>query len=103
VQNGRQIDLSAQVERVKRKTRPWKAIIASLFAIAAGVLSRQARHDSGIFSATNGTTNQLIAAGLAVAFLSSGRSRPTAWPGRSGNCSSPRWAPRTRRWPVTPS
>jgi small-conductance mechanosensitive channel len=69
VQNGRQIDLSAQVERVKRKTRPWKAIIASLFAIAAGVLSRQARHDSGIFSATNGTTNQLIAAGLAVAFL----------------------------------
>ena len=69
MQNGRQIDLSAQVERVKRRTRPWKAIIALLFAIAAGVLSRQARHDSGIFSATNGTTNQLIAAGLAVAFL----------------------------------
>jgi small-conductance mechanosensitive channel len=69
VQNGRQIDLSAQVERVKRKTRPWKAIIALLFAIAAGVLSHQARHDSGIFSATNATTNQLIAAGLAVAFL----------------------------------
>ena len=69
MQNGRQIDLPAQVERVKRRTRPWKAIIALLFAIAAAVLSRQARHDSGIFSATNGTTNQLIAAGLAVAFL----------------------------------
>ena len=69
MQNGRQIDLSAQVERVKRRTRPWKAIIALLFAIAAGVLSHQARHDSGIFSGTNGTTNQLIAAGLAVAFL----------------------------------
>ena len=69
MQNGREIDLSAQVERVKRKARPWKAIIALLFAIAAGVLSRQARHDSGVFSATNGTTNQLIAAGLAVAFL----------------------------------
>ena len=69
MQNGRQIDLSAQVERVKRRTRPWKAIIALLFAIAAGVLSHQARHDWGIFSATNATTNQLIAAGLAVAFL----------------------------------
>ena len=69
MQNGRQVDLSAQVERVKRRTRPWKAIIALLFAIAAGVLSHQARHDSGIFSGTNGTTNQLIAAGLAVAFL----------------------------------
>jgi small-conductance mechanosensitive channel len=70
VQNGRQIDLSTQVERVKRKTRPWKSIIALLLAIAAAVLSRQARDDSGpIFSGTNSTTNQLISAGLAVAFL----------------------------------
>jgi small-conductance mechanosensitive channel len=70
VQNGRQIDLSAQVERVKRRTRPWKSIIALLLAIAAAVISRQARHDSGpIFSATNSATNHLIAVGLAVAFL----------------------------------
>ena len=70
MQNGRQIDLSGQVERVKRRTRPWKAIIALLFAIAAGVLSHQARNNSNpIFSATNRTTNQLFAAGLAVAFL----------------------------------
>jgi len=70
VQNGRQIDLSTQVERVKRKTRPWKSIISLLLAIAAAVLSRQARNDSGpIFSGTNSTTNQLISAGLAVAFL----------------------------------
>ena len=26
VQNGRQHDLSTQVERVKRKTRPWKSM-----------------------------------------------------------------------------
>jgi small-conductance mechanosensitive channel len=70
VQNGRQIDLSTQVERVKHKTRPWKSIIALLLAIAAAVLSRQARDDSGpIFSGTNSTTNQLISVGLAVAFL----------------------------------
>jgi small-conductance mechanosensitive channel len=69
VQNGRQIDLSTQVERVKHKTRPWKSIISLLLAIAAAVLSRQARNDSGLFSSTSGTTNQLISAGLAVAFL----------------------------------
>ena len=69
MQNGRQIDLSTQVERVKHKTRPWKSIISLLLAIAAAVLSRQARNDSGLFSSTSGTTNQLISAGLAVAFL----------------------------------
>jgi small-conductance mechanosensitive channel len=70
VQNGRQIDLSTQVERVKRKTRPWKSIISLLLAIASAVLSHQARNDSGpIFSGTNSTTNQLISAALAVAFL----------------------------------
>jgi small-conductance mechanosensitive channel len=73
VQNGRQIDLSTQVERVKRRTRPWKSIIALLLAIAAAVLSHQARHDSRpIFSATNRTTDHLIAALLAVAFLTLG-------------------------------
>lgn len=70
MQNGRQIDLSTQVERVKRKTRPWKSIISLLLAIVSAVLSHQARNDSGpIFSGTNSTTNQLISAGLAVAFL----------------------------------
>jgi len=69
VQNGRQIDLSTQVERVKHKTRPWKSIIFLLLAIASAVLSRQARNDSGPFSGTNQTTAHLISAGLAVAFL----------------------------------
>ncbi len=66
----RQIDLSAQVERVKRKTRPWKSIIALLLAIAAAVISHQAYRDSPpIFSAANHTTDRVIAVGLAVAFL----------------------------------
>ena len=70
MQNGRQIDLSEQVERVKRKTRPWKAIIALLFAIAAAVISDQARHDSPpIFSATSHLADRFIWAGMAVAFL----------------------------------
>jgi len=70
VQNGRQIDLPAQVERVKRKTQPWKPIIALLLAIAAAVISNQARYDKHpIFTATNHTTNRLISVGLALAFL----------------------------------
>ena len=70
MQNGMQIDLSAQVERVKRRTRPWKSIIALLLAIAAAVISHQAHDDARpIFSAANHTTNWFIAAGLAVAFL----------------------------------
>ncbi|MGD0243069.1 MAG: mechanosensitive ion channel family protein [Streptosporangiaceae bacterium] len=70
MQNGRQLDLSAQVEAVKRRTQPWKAIIALLFAIAAGVISGQARHDSPpIFSATSHLADRFIWAGMAVAFL----------------------------------
>jgi len=66
VQNGRQVDLPARVERVRRKTRPWKSIIALLLAIAAAVISRQARH--GAFT-TSDLTSQLIAYGTAVLFL----------------------------------
>ncbi len=67
--DGKQIDLSAEVELVKRKTRPWKSMIALVLAIAAGVISDLARHDARpLFSATNHLTNQLIAVGTAVAF-----------------------------------
>jgi len=66
VQNGRQIDLPKQVERVKRKTRPWKSIISLLLAIAAAVISHQSRHST--FTA-NQLANQLITYGTAVLFL----------------------------------
>lgn len=70
MQNGRQIDLSAQVERVRRKTRPWKSIIALLLAITAAILSDQARYDSPpIFDTAHHLANRFISAGLAVAFL----------------------------------
>jgi small-conductance mechanosensitive channel len=66
VQNGRQIDLPTQVERVKRRTRPWKSIISLLLAIAAAVISRQAHRDA--FTASH-LVNQFIAYGTAVLFL----------------------------------
>jgi small-conductance mechanosensitive channel len=94
VQNGRQIDLSAQVERVKRKTRPWKSIIALLLAIAAAVFSHQARHDSGpIFAATSHTTNQFIAAGLAVAFLILGSTATYGLAGKARQLLEPKTGP----------
>jgi small-conductance mechanosensitive channel len=43
-------DLNAQVARVKEKTRPWKSIIALVFAIAAGVVSVQAQRYHGLDS-----------------------------------------------------
>ena len=66
MQNGRQIDLSTQVERVKRRTKPWKSIIALLLAIAAAVISHQARRGN---LTTNDPANQLIGYGAAVLFL----------------------------------
>ncbi len=65
----RQIDLSAQVARVKRKTRPWKSIIALVLAIAAAVISHRASHGSSTFLHTSDLTNQLVAYGTATLFL----------------------------------
>jgi small-conductance mechanosensitive channel len=91
VQNGRQIDLSAQVERVKRRTRPWRSIIALLLAIAAAVISHQARYDSPpIFSAKNHTTDQVIAWGLAVAFLVFGSTATYSLAGKTRELLQPR-------------
>jgi len=66
VQNGKQADLPAQVERVRRKTRPWKSIIALLLAIASAVISHQARR--GTFTSSD-LTNQLVTYGTAALFL----------------------------------
>jgi small-conductance mechanosensitive channel len=72
VQNGRQAeppaqaDLPARVERVRRKTRPWKSIIALLLAIAAAIVSHQARRNT---LTDSHFTNQLVSYGAAALFL----------------------------------
>jgi small-conductance mechanosensitive channel len=68
VHDGKQIDLSAQVELVKRKSRPWKSIIALLLAIAVAVVSYEAHRHSTIFP-VNTTADDFIAAGTALLFL----------------------------------
>jgi len=65
----RQNHLSVQVARVKRRTRPWKSIIALVLAIAAAIISHQARHDSEFLWNTSHNVNQVIAIGTAVLFL----------------------------------
>jgi small-conductance mechanosensitive channel len=43
--NGQQIDLSAQMAKVKAKARPWKSILALSLAIAAAAFSVWSKHD----------------------------------------------------------
>ena len=69
----RQVDLPARVAQVRRKTRPWKSIIALVLAIAAAVISNSARnaanHKSPAFFSSNDLTYRIVAAGTAVLFL----------------------------------
>jgi small-conductance mechanosensitive channel len=74
VQSWEQIDLPAKVKTVRRKTRPWKAIIALLLAIAAAVMSYQAREKQGLFSdsAVTEVVRHIVWTGTAVAFCAFG-------------------------------
>ena len=90
MQNGRQVDLPAQVERVRRKTRPWKSIIALLLAIAAAVISHQARR--GTFT-SNDLANQSITYGAAVLFLVFGSSAAYGLAGKSRELLEPTAGP----------
>ena len=68
VHGGPQIDLSAQVAMVKAKTRPWKAIIALVLAIAAAAASGWAHSGFHHFFQASAVVYQIIAAATAVAF-----------------------------------
>jgi small-conductance mechanosensitive channel len=99
VHDVKQIDLSAQVDRVRRKTRPWKSIIALLLAIAAAVISYRASHgrstshgQSTIFN-TNDLTNQFIIYGTAVLFLVFGSTATYGLAGKSRELLEPKAGP----------
>jgi Mechanosensitive ion channel len=74
VQSWEQIDLTAKVKTVRRKTRPWKAIIALLLAIAAATISFQAREKQGLFadSAVTEVVRHIVWTGTAIAFCAFG-------------------------------
>lgn len=65
----RQIDLSARMAQVKRRTRPWKSIIALVLAIFAAVVSRAAYADSHALWTASHDIDQVIWVVANVAFL----------------------------------
>ena len=89
----KQIGLSAKVERVKRKTRPWKAIIALLLAIAAAVISHRASHGRANFLNTSDLTNQFVIYGTAALFLVFGSTATYGLAGKSRELLEPRAGP----------
>ena len=93
MQNGKQIDLSAHVERVKRKTRPWKSIIALLLAIAAAVISHRATNGDPIVGHKHDLTSQFIAVGGAVLFLVFGSIATYGLAGKSRQLLEPKAGP----------
>lgn len=70
MQSWEQIDLTEKVKTVRRKTRPWKSIIALLLAIAAATISVQARKRSGWFAdaPVSETLRPVVWVGCAVVF-----------------------------------
>src|ERR1700722_12078443 len=66
--DGTQIDLSAQVAKVKAKTRPWKSIIALILAIGAAAASGWAHNSFPRFLYGQDVLWQVLAIGLALAF-----------------------------------
>jgi hypothetical protein len=66
--DGTEIDLSAQVAKVKAKTRPWKSIIALVLAIGAAAASGWAHNSFHRFLTGEHVPYQILAIGLVVAF-----------------------------------
>jgi len=93
VHDVKQIDLSAQVERVKRKTRPWKSIIALLLAIAAAVISHRASRGESTFVQVSDQTNHFIRYGTAALFLVFGITATYGLAGKSRQLLEPKAGP----------
>ncbi len=93
MQSWEQIDLTAKVQTVRRKTRPWKAIIALVLAIAGAVIAHQAwqdHHDAkSLFHLTRLGTS-LIWIGTAVAFAAFGSMATYGLAGKARQLLEPR-------------
>jgi small-conductance mechanosensitive channel len=68
LQEKRQLDLAGQVAKVKVHTRPWRAIIALVLAVAAAVVSAGAGRNFGNWSATDHVVSQVVNIAAALAF-----------------------------------
>jgi small-conductance mechanosensitive channel len=80
---GPQLDLSAQVAKVKARTRPWASIIALALAIAAAATSEWARHSFHGYFSPSDVPKQIIAAATAAAFFGFGIAATLGLSGRA--------------------
>ena len=93
LQDGPQLDLSAQVAKVKRKARPWKAIISLILAIASAAASGWAhRYFHDYFDSKN-VQYQIIAAACAVAFCVFGSAATIGLAAKARSVLEPRSGP----------
>jgi small-conductance mechanosensitive channel len=67
LQEKRQLDLAAQVTRVKARARPWRAIIAGLLAVACGIISWMAGNRFHGYFESGPLASKVIAAVAAAA------------------------------------
>ena len=86
VHGGPQIDLSAQVAKVRAKTRPWKSIIALILAIGAAIAAGWAHKH---FSTTDASVSWVIAAALAIAFCVFASAATIGLSGKAGSVLEP--------------
>jgi small-conductance mechanosensitive channel len=68
LQEKRQLDVAGQVAKVKAHTRPWRAIIALVLAVAAAIVSAGAGRNFGNWSATDHVVSQVVNIAAALAF-----------------------------------
>ncbi len=92
MQSWEQIDLPAKVETVRRKTRPWKAIIALLLAIVAAVVAYDARERLGFFhgKGISDLVRHLVWPGSAIAFCALGSMATYGLAGKARQILEPR-------------
>src|SRR5579875_1309646 len=93
LQDGPQIDLSAQVARVREKARPWRSIIALVLALAALAVSAWAHRHFRYYFAPAEVPSQVIAAGCAVAFCFLGSAATIGLSGNARTVLEPRTGP----------
>jgi small-conductance mechanosensitive channel len=95
LQDGPQLDLSAQVAMVRERARPWRSIIALTLAIAAAATSGWMRRDFHSYFASISVTwvSQIISAGCAVAFCAFGTIATYSLSGNARAVLEPRTGP----------
>jgi small-conductance mechanosensitive channel len=86
VHGGPQIDLSAQVAKVRAKTRPWKSIIALILAIGAAITAGWAHKH---FFTTDAGVGWIITGSTAVAFCIFASAATIGLSGKAGSVLEP--------------